>query len=112
MSFQGDLQAVLAPLATGGCYPVANDSESIVFPYITFTGISWQGVVIHNSSEGKRRIQIDVFGTSYNEVHTLQATIDTTLNASSLNCSKINEIDAFEEETKNYRGILEYYFWA
>jgi hypothetical protein len=112
MAFEGDLQDILEPLASGGCYPVINDSASITYPYITYTGIFKAKLTIHSGTQNKRRVQIDVFGNTYGDVKSLMEDIDTALETSGVACAFINEVDAFEEVPRTYRGILEYYFWA
>ena len=114
MTIEGDIQALLNPLATGGCYPIMKTDESGVDDeYITFTVISDTPIKdLDGPGRVQKRIQIDAFARTYGRVKTISNNIKAVILGSYPNSSTpIQYQDLYEEGVKSYRVILDYYIW-
>ncbi len=112
MSLQTELQAVLAPLATGGAWNLRT-AQNTVPPYIV-----WQRVVstINNSTLGasdvqNTRVQIDAYAREYPAVDALACAIAAAVGGG-FNGVKLSEQDFFEDETKLYRISQDFSVWG
>ena len=121
MSTEGDLQAILAPLVGGRCYPIVNTSQTITYPYITFQVISNIPDMNLEGPSGLEynRVQIDIFATTYGAAKTLKGLVKNALQAAAdedfadrLHNVCLFVMDEYEEETSSYREILEYGIWS
>jgi predicted metallo-beta-lactamase superfamily hydrolase len=113
MAIEGDIQAVLAPLVAGCCYPlVAPDSQPR--PYIIYQVIS---NVITNSLDGdvgisNRRFQIDPHADTYAAAKVLAKSITDAMASASFTNIKLHELDLYEPEIKAYRVTMDFSVWA
>ena len=112
MSLQTELQAVLAPLATGGAWNL-RAAQNTVPPYIV-----WQRIVstINNCTLGasdvqNTRVQIDAYARDYPTVDALARTIAAAV-AGGFNSVRLSEQDFFEDETRLYRISQDFSVWG
>lgn len=112
MAFEGELKSLLSPLFSGGFHPTLNKSKEPSYPYGTYYNVAGSPLTIHSGARKRRRVQLDIFANSYGEAKTLEVQVDDALEASTIACSLINSVDAYEEVQGVYRLILEYYMWA
>lgn len=114
MAIEGDIQALLAPLVSGRCYPLVNTSTAIVKPYLTFQVVSNVPTVSLDgpSNLENRRVQIDVWADTYGAAKSLEATIKTTMQGSSFVNIPLLTQDFYEEETKLYRVSMDFSVWS
>ena len=112
MTLQTDLQAVLAPLASGGAWNL-RAAQNTVAPYIV-----WQRVVstINNSTLGvsdvqNTRVQIDAYARDYPAVDALACAIAAAV-AGVFNGVRLSEQDFFEDETRLYRISQDFSVWS
>lgn len=113
MSLEGDLQAILAALVSGRCYPLMAP-DNVAKPYITFQTIS---DIQENDLRGfagisKRRIQVDVYTTTYGATKALAASVKSGLAASSLGSLHLTSQDLYEPEVQLYRVSMDFSMWA
>lgn len=113
MSLQTSLQALLAPLATGGAWN-QRAAQNTVAPYIV-----WQRVIssTNNSTTGasnvqNTRVQIDAYAKDYASVDALSSAIEAAVAASGINGLKLTEQDFFEDDTKLYRISQDFSLWT
>ncbi len=112
MAFEGDLKNLLNPLFDGGVLPGVNNAKEIVYPYATYFNVAGSDLTIHSGAKKRRRVQLDIFATSYGGAKTLEKQVDDALDGSSIACTLINSMDAWEETPGVYRCIIEYYMWG
>lgn len=113
MSIEGSVQAVLAVLVAGRCYPlVAPDSP--VTPYITYQVISNPALNVLSGDAGvsNRRFQVDVWADSYGAAKGLAASVTAAMASSALSNTKIGSHDQYEAEVKIYRVSMDFSVWA
>jgi hypothetical protein len=115
MAIEGTLQALLAPLAAGGCYPIVNTSADVTLPYITYMVVSNVPTVSLTGPSGlyNRHVQIDVFAESYKAAKDIEIAIKAAM-ASSTTIKNVPLMaqDLYEEEVDTYRVILEFSIWS
>ena len=111
MSLQTDLQAVLAPLVTGGAWNL-RAAQNTVPPYIV-----WQRVVstINNSTLGasdvqNTRVQIDAYAREYPAVDARARAIAAAVGGA-FNGVRLSVQDFFEDETRLYRVSQDFSVW-
>ena len=107
-AIESTLQTLLGALVSGRCYPVINNSLTVVAPYITFqmvSGDTW----IQNQDE--RRYQIDVYATTYSGARVIAESIKTAMKSASFANAIITFQDLYEEVSKEFRVLLEFYIW-
>jgi hypothetical protein len=110
---ESTLQALLSPLAAGGCWPVANTSATIVYPYIVFYEIVRVPEMLSSDDLCARRLQIDCFARSYGEAKTLSNNIRGAIASSSLVSAYLSSMDGeYNEVTKDYQVINEFKVWS
>lgn len=109
-----DLQAILNPLAVGGCWYMLNDQEPPTIPFIVFQAIA---STTNNTLQGpsnlqNTRIQIDVFGYRISDVNATSNAIESALLASSIGSIQLSTQDLYEPAVKLSRRILDYSVWS
>lgn len=113
MAIEGTLQTLLAALVSGRCYPLTAPDKT-ERPYIVYQVVSNVPSVSLDGPNGteNRRIQIDVWGASYNEVKTLELSVKTAMN-SALFCNiPLSTGDLYEPDTQLYRVTMDYSIWS
>ncbi len=111
MAIEGDIQAVLATLVSGRCYPTGEVPDSPTSPYIVFQ-------VISNTSDtltetlGKRRVQVDVYGKGYNVAKALEAQVLTAMDGAAFTSTAVMARDSYDKEVKLNRQIIEFKIWG
>jgi len=110
-TIESQLQTLLGNLATGRCYPLINTSTAIVTPYITYQVIHSSLMTVVSDKE-KMRVQIDVFATTYGAAKSLAQSVKSVIDTASFaGTSLIMNMDLYEEASKEYRVMLEFYIW-
>lgn len=113
MTTEATLQALLSPLATGGCWPVANTAATITHPYIVFYQITSMSEMLDETGLDVQRYQIDCFARSYGQAKALSNSIRGAIAGSSLVSSYLGAMDGeYNEVTKDYQVITEFKIWA
>jgi len=112
-NFEATLQTLLGNLVSGRCYPLINQSTTIVSPYITFQEIhAAQYIEVDNPTDPEvKRIQIDVWAMTYSAAKTLAGQVKTAMQGASFQNVPIMFQDLYEEVSKEYRVLLEYSIW-
>lgn len=114
MAIEGDLQALLAPLVSGRCYPIINTSDIVQLPYITYQVISNVPTVSLDGPSGleNRRIQIDAFAFSYGAMKALETSIKKTMAGSTIVNVPLLSMEQYEEDALAYRATLDFSIWS
>ena len=115
MTTEGALQALLAPLAAGGCWPVANTAATVVHPYIVFYEIVGLPEVTLDGYAGltAKRFQIDCFAKSYGAAKALAKAVTDAMAASSMTNVKLSQMDGeYNPVVKDYQVITEFSIWS
>ena len=115
MTTEATLQAMLAPLAAGGCWPLVNTSATITHPYITFQEIVGLPEVTLDGYAGltAKRFQIDCFAKSYGVAKALAKSVTDALAASPMTNVKLSEMDGeYNPVVKDYQIITEFTIWS
>jgi hypothetical protein len=105
------LQTLLGALVAGRCYPVINTANTVTSPYITFQ------LVYANQNLGTHeydRYQIDVWATTFGAAKTLAGQVKAAMKAAAVSSfanEHIGNQDLYEEVSKEFRVMLEYYIW-
>lgn len=113
MEIEGLIQAQIAPLTTGRCYPLTAP-DPVVKPYLVFSVIS---DVQMNGLDGfaglsNRRVQIDVYATSYGASKTLASAVKTSMSTAAFTNSHLSSQDLFEPDTQLYRVTMDFSIWS
>lgn len=113
MILQTALQAILAPLASGGAWNLRAASGTVA-PYIV-----WQRIIsaTNNSLAGasnvqNTRVQIDAYALDYLTADALSTAIETALAASNISSVKLTEQDFFEDDVLLYRISQDFSLWT
>lgn len=112
MAVEGDIQALLAPLVSGRCYPLTAPVGT-VRPYIIFQVISNP---VLNTLEGdagisERRIQVDVWADSYGAAKGLLK--DATAAITGAGHLRMNDNpDQYDSETEIYGASADFSVWG
>ena len=113
MTTESALQALLAPLAAGGCWPMANTSATIVYPYIVFYEITELSEMLGGGAPYSQRIQVDCFAKSYGAAKALASAVTAALAGSSMANVKLSQMDGeYNPAVKDYQVITEFNIWA
>lgn len=115
MTTESTLQALLSPLAAGGCWPTANTAATIVYPYIVFYEIVGLPEVTLDGYAGltAKRFQIDCFAKSYGAAKALAKAVTDAMAASSMTNVKLSEMDGeYNPAVKDYQAITEFSIWS
>ncbi len=111
-TFEATLQTLLGNLCSGRCYPLINTQLTIVSPYITFQKIiGTPDLDLEGPGRENVRMQIDVWGTTFNSAKTLAESIKTAMLSASFVNVPLGFQDLYEEVSKEYRVLLEYSIW-
>jgi hypothetical protein len=114
MTIEGTIHTLLSPFVAGRCYPIINTSTTIVSPYITYQVISASPLLVTENSADpeKMRVQVDVWATTYGEAKTLAKSVKSAIGASKEFASALEmSMDMYEEVSKEYRVMIEFYIW-
>jgi hypothetical protein len=114
MSVEASLQAALAALVSGRCYPlVAPDGTAK--PYITFQVIDDTETVTLDGPSGteRLRVQVSVWDKTYGGAKTLLANVKATMAAASfVNIPLPGGGDTYEPQTQLYGYIKDFAIWT
>ena len=110
---EGLIQAQIAPLVTGRCYPLTAP-DTVTKPYLVFSVISDVQV---NHLEGfaelsNRRVQIDVYATSYGASKSLAIAVKAAMSTAVFTNTHLSSQDLFEPDTKLYRVTMDFSTWS
>lgn len=110
---EGDIQAVLAPLVTGGCWPLVAP-ELTPRPYIIYQVISnpTQNTLDGDAGISNRRVQVDVWADSYGAAKGLAASITAAMKTAPFVNIKIGDNDLYEPEVKIFRVSMDFSVWG
>jgi len=110
-TIEASIQMLLGALCSNRCYPLINTQPTIVSPYITFQVIDGTPYKLGTTTE-KIRLQVDVWASTYGAAKTLAASVKTAINGATFaGTSLITNMDLYEEVSKEYRVLLEFYIW-
>ena len=115
MTVEASLQALLAPLAAGSCWPVVNTAATVTHPYIVFTEVVGLPEVVLDAYSGltAKRFQIDAFAKNYGAAKALVKSIRGALEASSMANVMLSEMDGeYNAVVKDYQVITEFTIWS
>ena len=110
-TFEATLKTALGALCSNRCYAVVNDSPTITLPYVTFQVIADQELLLTFPGRDWKRIQVDVWGKTYDEAKALAALAETAVETAFPASSKNMGFDGYEEVSREYRHTLDYYIW-
>jgi hypothetical protein len=112
MTIEATIQTALGALVSGRCYPLVA-TDPVVKPYIIYSVIS---DVQENGLDGfldiaNKRIQVDVYTTSYGATKTLAASCKAAMVGvgSSIHLSSQ---ELFESDTQLYRITMDFSLWS
>jgi hypothetical protein len=113
MAIEGDIQTILAALVSGRAYPMVAP-DPVTKPYIVYQIIS---DVMENTLKGyagksNKRVQVDVYHTSYGAVKTLMESIRSAMAASAIKNLHLSTQDLYESEVQLYRISMDYSVWS
>lgn len=113
MSIEANIQALLAPLAGGRCYPLIAP-DSVDKPYIIYSVIS---DVQLNSLDGfsglaEKRIQADIYTTSYGVTKALATSVKDTFAINLPSSIHLSSQELFESDTQLYRISMDFSIWS
>lgn len=115
MTTEATLQALLNPLATGGCWPCANTAATIVYPYVVFYEIVGlpEATLDGYSGMTAKRFQIDCFAKSYGAAKALRKAVNDAIKASTMDNLHLSEMDGeYNPVVKDYQSITEFSIWS
>lgn len=113
MAIEGTIQTLLAALVSGRCYPL-NAPDPVAKPYITFQVISNIPSVSLDGPNGteNRRIQIDIWASTYGAAKTLENSVKAAMVAASFVNVPLSTGDLYENDTQLYRVSMDYSIWT
>lgn len=109
-----DMQAVLAPLATGGSWYQVNEQQPATLPYIVFSrvtspaNVTMQGPSVLQNTH----VQIDIYSRNAGELVNLGNQLEAALLAAPFINIQLSSRDLYEAETKLRRTCYEYSVWS
>lgn len=114
MTLIEQVQAVLAPLASGGSWYAVNTSSPPEYPYITFQRIVSK---VNNTMAGPSDLQntvfqIDAWAERISEASAIATAIAEAMQAASFTAIQIMRHDLWEKDVKAHRCIADYSCWA
>jgi hypothetical protein len=113
MTTEATLQSLLAPLAAGGCWPMANTSSTITHPYIVFHEIVAMCEMLDGEGLDMKRYQIDCFAKSYGAAKALANSVRSAISGSALSSVFLSSMDGeYNDAVKDYQIITEFKIWA
>lgn len=110
-----DVQAVLAPLASGGSWYAVNTAEPPTYPYITFMRIvSVSNYTFAGPTDLQNtRVQVDVVSRSISEAQAIETAVEAAMAAASAFASvQISQQDIYEPDVKAYRCSADFSVWS
>ena len=111
-TIEAQIQTLLGNLCSGRCYPLVNTMATLISPYITFQKISGiPDMDLDGPGRENCRFQFDVWATTYSAAKTLAESVKTAMLGASFVNTPIMYSDLYEEVSKEYRVLLEYYIW-
>jgi len=113
MAIEGDIKTLFGALVSGRCYPVT-PPEKCAKPYIIFQVISNVPDVSLDGPTGlsRRRVQVDVYGTTYDAVKILEQQIFAAMEAATFTNVPLMSRDGYERETKTNRVSMDFSIWS
>ena len=113
MAIEGDIQSILAALVTGRCYPMFAP-DPVTKPYIVYQVIS---DVQESNLDGyagisNKRIQVDVYSTTYGGSKTLASSVKTSMSNASFSNIHLSSQDLYEQDTQLYRISMDFSIWS
>lgn len=113
MTTEATLQALIEPLAAGGCWPVVNTAETVAYPYAVFYEISGVPGLISGTDFERKRFQVDCFGTSYGQAKALAKGIKDAVDSTFESSAFISQMDGdYDPVSKTYQSLIEFYIWS
>lgn len=109
-----DLRALLQPLVAGGAWPVVNEQQPPVYPYIVFTRITSPfNVTLSGPSDLQNtRVQIDIFARRITEANAIAEAVDAAMVTWNHQNVPLDSRDSFEDPVRAYRITRDYSVWA
>jgi hypothetical protein len=114
MTIEATIQTLMGALVSGRCYPLINTSTTIVSPYITYQVIHASPLLVTENSEDPERIrlQIDIWATTYGAAKALAASVKAVIDTATAFASALEmSMDMYEDVSKEYRVMIEFYIW-
>lgn len=113
MSAELTIQTALAALVAGRCFPLTAP-DPVVKPYVIYSVIS---DVTENSLDGDsglslKRVQVDIYSTTYGGVKTLAATVKSSFTVAIPQSIHLSSQDLYEPDTQLYRITMDFSFWS
>ncbi len=114
MTLLESVQAVLQPLAAGGCWYQVNESQPPATPFIVFSRIpSAENNTLQGASDLQNtRVQVDVYSRAVDELLTLGAAVKAAMTAAAFTNVLLASRDLYEADTKLRRTSFEYSVWS
>lgn len=108
---QSDLFAALSATFATRLYPVIAP-QGVARPFGVYNRVSAIPATIHADGAIETRIQIDVYADTYSAAVTLADSTATAIKNAGFSSVQMNAVDEYESNTKLFRVILEFTFWA
>ena len=109
-----DIQALLEPLATGGCHYGACLTQPAPDEYIVWLRVvSLPNVTFDGPSDLQNtRIQVDTIATTVQRAAALADIVSSTLVNSAITVVPLETQDMFEEDVRRWRVVSDFSVWA
>lgn len=113
MTLAETIQALLEPLAAGGAWFMENTQDPATFPYIVWLyASSSTNVTLSGPSDLQNtRLQADLYAKNAQGLQTLEASVRSAMQASSLTNVPLTSFDASVPELRAFRRVLEFSVW-
>lgn len=111
MAVEGSIQALLKTLVSNRCYAAGEVPDTPTAPYIVFQMISTINQTIHSSPTRKKRLQIDIYASGYDAAKALETSAVSAMNGATFTNCFIVARDAFDQDVKLNRQIIDYHVW-
>jgi hypothetical protein len=113
MTIEATIQAVLAALAGGRCYPLTAP-DPVVKPYIVFQVVSnIPEVTLDGVTDTEnRRVQIDIYDKSYGAMKTLELLTKAAMESAAFINIPLASRESYETDTQLYRVSIDYSIWT
>jgi len=114
MPVEGDLQTALGALVSGRAYPAGDVPELCETPYIAYSVVTNVPMVSLDGPTGaeRRRVQVDVYGSSYGVVKALESSVKSAMAAAAIVNVPLYTMDEHEPETRLHRVVMEFSVWT
>lgn len=109
-----DVQALLNPLAAGGCWYGVNTTEPPNYPFIVWQRVvSTSNVTLQGASNLQNtRIQIDIYSRQISEAVAIENALEAVFANSTIGNVPISSQDMYEDAVKAYRIMKDYSVWS